>query len=92
MLLNKTDVIKIIKSNRDIEAFEKLGINSFGENINTLNNLIFGLDIQNTGYYELISSLSRTELERERELLRKIMGSEGRVILSTFMEIEDEKA
>ena len=88
----QTSCVKIIKSNREIEAFEKLGINSFGENINTLNNLIFGLDIQNTGYYELISSLSRIELERERELLRKIMGSEGRVILSTFMEIEDEKA
>jgi putative ABC-type multidrug transport system, ATPase component len=88
----QTSCVKIIKSNREIEAFEKLGINSFGENINTLNNLIFGLDIQNTGYYELISSLSRMELERERELLRKIMGSEGRVILSTFMEIEDEKA
>ena len=44
-------------------------------------------------YYELISSLSKTEeLKEKRELLRKIMGSEGRVILSTFMEIEDEKA
>lgn len=89
----QTSCVKIIKNNGEIESFEKLGINSFGENINTLNNLVFGLDIQNTGYYELISSLSKTEeLKEKRELLRKIMGSEGRVILSTFMEIEDEKA
>ena len=89
----QTSCVKVIKNNGEIESFEKLGINSFGENINTLNNLVFGLDIQNTGYYELISSLSKTEeLKEKRELLRKIMGSEGRVILSTFMEIEDEKA
>lgn len=87
----QTSCVKIIKNNGEIESFEKLGINSFGENINTLNNLIFGLDIQNTGYYELISSLNRTELKEKQELLRNIMGSEGRVILSTFMEIEDEK-
>lgn len=74
----------------DIKNLMEYKVNSYGESVNVLNNVIFGIDIQNTGYYQyLVSIKSKNKLiEKSEELFNK-MGSEGRVLLSYL--ISEEK-
>ena len=67
------------------------GINSYGENANILNNVVFGIDIQNTGYYQYLNSLSIEELHKKSYILKSRLGSEGRVLLNCLMEDVNEK-
>ena len=67
------------------------GINSYGENTNILNNVVFGVDVQNTGYYQYLNSLSIEELHKESYNLESRLGSEGRVLLKCLMEDVNEK-
>ncbi|MEG0250947.1 MAG: AAA family ATPase [Peptostreptococcus sp.] len=87
----QTSCVKTICRNKNNVLLKNLPINSFGENVNMLNNVVFGLDIQNTGYYELISSMDRKTLEYEYENLIKKMGSEGKILLNNFKENFDEE-
>ena len=67
------------------------GINSYGENANILNNVVFGIDVQNTGYYQYLNSLSIEELHKKSYILKSKLGSEGRVLLNCLMEDVNEK-
>ena len=67
------------------------GINSYGENANILNNVVFGIDVQNTGYYQYLNSLSIEELHKKSYILKSRLGSEGRVLLNCLMENVNEK-
>lgn len=67
----------------DIKNLMEYKVNSYGESVNVLNNVIFGIDIQNTGYYQYLASFKNKNklIEKSEELFNK-MGSEGRVLLS----------
>ena len=67
-----------------------LGINSYGENVNVLNNIVFGLDVQNTGYYQYLQSLNKIEIYDKKEILNSKLGSEGRVLLRYLLEEDRE--
>lgn len=75
----------------ELTNFANKGINSYGENINILNNVVFGIDIQNTGYYQYLNSLSSEDLRNKYYDLKSILGSEGRVLLMCLMEDINEK-
>lgn len=74
----------------DIKNLMEYKVNSYGESVNVLNNVIFGIDIQNTGYYQYLASFKNKNklIEKSEELFNK-MGSEGRVLLSYL--ISEEK-
>ena len=91
----QTNCVKITKKNIDdtyeILNLEEQGINSYGENVNVLNDVVFGIDIQNTGYYQYLTSLNISELNEKRHTLFNKLGSEGRVLLKYLTEEKNER-
>lgn len=71
-------------------SLNDLGINSYGENVNVLNNIVFGIDVQNTGYYQYLHSLDGAEIYDKAEILHSMLGSEGRVLLKYLLEEANE--
>lgn len=90
----QTECVKITirkDNNFSFRELKDLGINSYGENANILNNIVFGIDIQNTGYYQYLKSLNINELLSKSEEIRSKLGSEGRVLLNLLIEEKSEK-
>lgn len=90
----QTKCVKVTDKENDkyvIRSLSDYNVNSFGENVNVLNNMIFGIDIQNTGYYQYLTSKNQNELIKKYDFLMDKLGSEGRVLLNHLIEAINEK-
>ncbi|HFI0037198.1 TPA: AAA family ATPase [Streptococcus suis] len=69
---------------------KSVNFNTFGENINVINDQIFNIGLQQSGYYKLIESLKFDKNVEDRESkLRKLLdisGSEARLLINLFLE------
>lgn len=64
---------------------------TFGENINVINDQIFNIGLQQSGYYNLIESLKFVENGKsELRKLLDISGSEARLLINLFLEVSSE--
>lgn len=71
-----------IKNNIGDYELEDVKFKTFGESISTINEKIFKLGLAQTGFYNLIETMSNNgELKNNIEKLKKIVGSEGRVLI-----------
>lgn len=64
-----------------------VNFNTFGENINVINDQIFNIGLQQSGYYNLIERLKF--VENGKSELRKLLdfsGSEARLLINLFLE------
>jgi predicted ATPase len=66
--------------------FEKLEIESFGENVGVLTNEVFGLEIVDSGYYKVLKELvsNKENYNDAIESLHYQLGNEGRSILRSL--------
>lgn len=90
----QTSCVKVTNKENNkyvIRSLSDFNVNSFGENVNVLNNMIFGIDIQNTGYYQYLTSKNQIELIENYDFLMNKLGSEGRVLLNHLTEAINEK-
>ena len=90
----QTSCVKVTNKENNkyvIRSLSDFNVNSFGENVNVLNNMIFGIDIQNTGYYQYLTSKNQNELRKNYDFLMNKLGSEGRVLLNHLTEAINEK-
>lgn len=65
---------------------ERLPIETFGENIGTLTNEVFGLEVVNSGFYKLLDKIAR-EKETYDEVIEHFngqLGMEAKAILMTY--------
>ena len=66
---------------------KSVNFNTFGENINVINDQIFNIGLQQSGYYNLIERLKF--VENGKSELRKLLafsGSEARLLINLFLE------
>ena len=56
-------------------------INTFGESINTINDSIFNIGLQQTGYYKMIEILKSNKDYEQLERLVSIAGSEANLLI-----------
>lgn len=64
---------------------KSVDFNTFGENINVINNQIFNIGLQQTGYYNLIERLKFVEGgKNELSKLLDFSGSEARLLINLF--------
>ena len=66
---------------------KSVNFNTFGENINVINDQIFNISLQQSGYYNLIERLKF--VENGKSELRKLLdfsGSEARLLINLFLE------
>lgn len=71
-----------------IEAVaERLGIESFGENVGTLTNEVFGLEVTNSGYYKMINqAINETDSYDEIiQYFQNQIGMEARAIIMSLI-------
>lgn len=61
---------------------ENMATRTFGESISFINDAVFGLDLRNTGYYNLLQKLFYDNEIDDR--IKNILGSEGRLLLRTL--------
>ena len=90
----QTSCVKVTNKENNkyvIRSLSDFDVKSFGENVNVLNNMIFGIDIQNTGYYQYLTSKNQIELIENYGFLMENLGSEGRVLLNHLIEAINEK-
>lgn len=84
----QTKCVKITTKQKDsfeIKNLADFNINSYGESVTVLNNTVFGIDIQNTGYYQYLTSLGIKKLKLDKKILQSKLGSEGRVLLKHLL-------
>ena len=65
---------------------ERLPIETFGENVGTLTNEVFGLEVVNSGFYKLLDKIAR-EKETYDEVIEHFngqLGMEAKAILMTY--------
>lgn len=65
---------------------ERLNIETFGENVGVLTNEVFGLEVTNSGFYELLDKVAK-EKESYEEVLEHFdgqLGMEAKAILMTY--------
>ncbi|MCT1183585.1 ATP-binding protein [Lactococcus lactis] len=62
--------------------YKNMTTRTFGESINFINDAVFGLDLRNTGYYNLLQKLFYEDAIDHR--IENILGSEGRLLLRTL--------
>lgn len=66
---------------------KSVDFNTFGENINVINDKIFNIGLQQTGYYNLIERFKFIEGgENELKKLLDFSGSEARLLINLFFE------
>jgi len=70
----------------NIAKFEKLELETFGENIGVLTNDIFGLEVTDSGFYNILKELVAKNVSYEEALhsLNQELGVEGRAILRSL--------
>lgn len=84
----QTKCIKITTKRKDcfeIKNLADFNINSYGESVTVLNSTVFGIDIQNTGYYQYLTSLNIDKLKSDKNELQSKLGSEGRILLKSLL-------
>lgn len=65
---------------------KSVNFNTFGENINVINDQIFNIGLQQSGYYNLIERLKFVENGKsELRKLLEISGSEARLLINLFL-------
>lgn len=65
---------------------ERLPIETFGENVGTLTNEVFGLEVMNSGFYKLLDKIAR-EKETYNDVIEYFngqLGMEAKAILMTY--------
>lgn len=75
------------RDNRGEYLIKSVSFNTFGENINVINDQIFNIGLQQSGYYNLIERLKF--VENGKSELRKLLdfsGSEARLLINLFLE------
>lgn len=66
---------------------KSVNFNTFGENINVINDKIFNIGLQQSGYYNLIERLKFSEnAKSELRKLLEFSGSEARLLINLFLE------
>lgn len=81
----KSCVWKLRRTGAEAVA-ERLTIESFGENVGTLTNEIFGLEVTNSGYYKMISQ-AMTETDNYEDMIQYFqnqIGMEARAIIMSL--------
>lgn len=65
---------------------ERLRIETFGENVGTLTNEIFGLEVTNSGFYTLLDKIAseKNSYEEVLEYFKGQLGMEAKAILMTY--------
>lgn len=78
-------VFKLSRTGR-FAKFERLEIETFGENIGVLTNDIFGLEVTDSGFYNILKQLVRENDTYEEALgsINQELGIEGRAILRSL--------
>lgn len=75
------------RDNRGEYLIKSVNFNTFGENINVINDQIFNIGLQQSGYYKLIDRLKFVENgESELRKLLDFSGSEARLLINLFLE------
>lgn len=84
--------VHILIRNMDKSYIENPDSQTFGENIATINNTIFGTDMRATGFYKLMSSLAENDSNKSKDLLlSNRLGTDAEIILrSHLMKKEDD--
>jgi predicted ATPase len=69
-----------------LAKFEKLKLESFGENVGVLTSDIFGLEVNDSGFYNILKELvsKNDTYERALDILNHELGVEGRAILRSL--------
>ena len=87
------DCIKVAYRNQLGEYLIKpINFKTFGENINLINDKVFNIGLQQSGYYNLIERLKYSE-DGEKNL-KKILdfsGSEARLLIKLFLEKNEKE-
>jgi AAA domain, putative AbiEii toxin, Type IV TA system len=65
---------------------ERLNIETFGENVGVLTNEVFGLEVTNSGFYELLDKIAKKKKSYEEvlEYFDGQLGMEAKAILMTY--------
>lgn len=73
-------------------AAERLTMESFGEDITSLTSEVFGLEITNSGYHDLLKKLAHQYQSYEEIIMRygDKIGAEGKALLKTMMALKTE--
>ena len=81
----------IMNKNGEREIRE-IDFRTFGENVSTINDIIFHTELRNSGYYKLVTEL--VEKVGEKEEIEDFLGSEALVLYEYLVEIgrSDEKS
>jgi len=80
-------VKRAYKNDRGEYMIEDINFRTFGENINVINDKIFNIGLQQTGYYNLIERLKFDKsAQNELDKISVFSGSEARLLISLFLE------
>ena len=80
---------KDIRSNYRINP---ISCKTFGENINIINDKVFNVGLQQSGFYNFIESLKNEERLADLKRLRDFSGTEAGLLINLFLErFSDEK-
>ena len=84
--------VHILSRENEVSMIHNPDIQTFGENIATINNSIFGADMRLTGYFKYLNELVENLPEEAKSLLEnKKLGIDAELILrSTLMNGDDE--
>lgn len=79
--------VKIAERNyRGDYLIKPVEFKTFGENINVINDRLFNIGLQQSGYYRLIEQLKFVENGKDKlSKLKDISGSEARLLISLFL-------
>lgn len=82
--------IKKIERDNNQSRIEQISINTFGESVSYINNTIFGTDLRNTGFYQLIMDMIKED-RYEIDEISYLFGSEA-ALVKKLGEIEYAKS
>ncbi|WP_245176470.1 AAA family ATPase [Gallibacterium genomosp. 2] len=88
----KSCVLKIERTGKIIEAF-RLNIETFGENVGVLTREVFGLEVLNSGFYNLLTKKVETG-KKYNEIIDEFneqLGTEARILLKMLVRHRDTK-
>jgi predicted ATPase len=86
----KSCVWRLQRYGKDVTA-ERPTVETFGENVGTLTNEVFGLEVRATGFHTMLAAAAMKAHDYESALaqFRGQLGGEGRLILRAMMNVRD---
>lgn len=81
----KSSVFKLTRHG-SAAKFERIGLETFGENVGILTNDVFGLEVTESGFYNVLKDIVQANSNYDRALLsiNQELGIEGRAILRSL--------